>query len=60
MTLAIYSDGELVAFSPLEAFLEINEILAPEEIEAIQGLSLGESYQGGGGAGETWTVQRIN
>lgn len=43
----------------LDEFLDANESLDPEEVEAIRALQPGQSYASGGGAAAEWTITHI-
>jgi hypothetical protein len=43
----------------LAEFLAVNEDLCAEERDAVAALTVGATYQGGGGAGAEWSARRV-
>lgn len=60
MTIQITIEGEQADVCSLDEFVSNNDAVPDEEIDAIAALAVGQVYQGGGGAGCLWTVERVS
>lgn len=57
--LVLTIDGDEIGTVALGDFLRENELDA-DIVAAISTLAVGETYEGGGGAAESWSVRRVS